>query len=402
MKSLPFIILLAICTAFPAYAVQRNLEITWNLPMETGVTPEGYRLYLAGHNTPVCSVQESDATSMRCDLDLTGSSAIFTLTSYTGTTESAHSAQFEYIFETLPLAAAFSTNPSSGQAPLPVTFDGTASTGDITSYDWDFGDGAHSTGQIVQHEYKNAGNYTARLTISDKSGNSKSSTTSIIVTKPSGINHAPTASIAINSGTGQSPLTVEFDASGSSDQDHDILTYSWAFGDGSKGTGQTTTHTYYTNGTMQATLTVTDTHNATSTASVPITVSAPPIDDKDPQAVITMSSSSSIIVATPCRLSGTQSLPSAEDEVITSYHWDFGDGAASSGEEITHTFSNPGNYTITLTVRDSNGRTGQSTRTAHVISHDEHKKTLFLLQVYRILLSEPNTLAKHHTDQKVN
>jgi len=402
MKSLPFIILLAFCTAFPAYAIQRNLEITWNLPKDTGVTPEGYRLYLDGHNTPVCSVQESDATSMRCDLDLTGSSAVFTLTSYTGTTESPHSAEFEYIFETLPLAAAFSTNPSSGEEPLPVSFDGTASTGDITSYDWDFGDGAHATGQTVQHEYTKAGTYSARLTISDTNGHSKSSTTSINVTKASGINHSPVASIAVDSGTGLSPLTVAFDASGSSDQDDDILTYSWAFGDGSKGSGQTTTHTYYKNGTMHATLTVTDSHNATSTASVPITVSAPPIDEQDPQAIITMSPSSNLIVATPCRFSGTQSLPSAEDEVITSYHWDFGDGATASGEEVAHTFSTPGNYTITLTVRDSNEKTGQSTRTAHVVSQDEHRKLLFLLQVYEHLLYKPNTLTRHHADQKVN
>lgn len=386
MKSLPFIILLAICTAFPAYAVQRHLEINWNLPVDTGVTPDGYRLYLEGHDTPVCSVQGSDATWMRCNLDLSGSSAVFTLTSYTGTTESAHSAQFEYIFETLPLAAAISTNPSSGQAPLPVTFDGTASTGDITSYAWDFGDGTLATGQTVQHEYKKAGNYTARLTVSDTNGNSKSTTTSIRVTKAGGLNHSPVASIAINSGTGQSPLTVEFDASGSSDPDGDFLTYSWSFGDGSEGTGQTTTHTYYTNGTMHATLTVTDTHNATSTASVSITVSAPPIDDKAPQAVITVSPSGSIIAATPCRFAGSQSLPSTEDDVITSYHWDFGDGGAASGEKTSHTFSNPGSYTITLTVRDSNGKTGQSTRTIHVVSREEYMKTMFLLQVYRLLL----------------
>jgi len=401
MKSLPFIILLAICTAFPAYAVQRNLEITWNLPTDTGVTPEGYRLYLEGHNSPVCSVEESGATSMRCSLDLTGNSAVFTLTSYAGTTESPHSARFEYTFQSTPLAAVFSTNPSSGQAPLPVTFDGTSSTGDITSYAWNFGDGSGTTGQTVQHEYTNAGNYTARLTITDNQGNSESATANITVTKATAHNHSPVASIVVNPGNGQSPLTVQFDASGSSDQDGDALTYRWAFGDGSEGSGQRTEHTYYTTGTINATLTVTDTHNATSTASVPILVSAPPVDDQDPLAVITMSPSSSIIANTPCWLSGSQSTPSDKDEIITSYHWDFGDGSDESGKNVTHVYSTPGTYTVTLTVQDSSGRTGHTDKTAHVVNLDENRKLLLLQQLYRILLLNHKTPADN-TDQKVN
>jgi PKD repeat protein len=38
---------------------------------------------------------------------------------------------------------------------------------------------------------------------------------------------------------------------------------------------------------------------------------------------------------------------------IVSYSWDFGDGTTGSGGSAAHTFSRPGNYTVTLTVQDN-------------------------------------------------
>lgn len=65
---------------------------------------------------------------------------------------------------------------------------------------------------------------------------------------------------------------VTFDGSASSDSDGTIVSYSWDFGDGRTGTGQTTSHTYVNGQTYTATLTVTDNSGATAlmTKSVPI------------------------------------------------------------------------------------------------------------------------------------
>jgi hypothetical protein len=41
-----------------------------------------------------------------------------------------------------------------------------------------------------------------------------------------------------------------------------------------------------------------------------------------------------------------------DDDPLT-YHWDFGDGAAGSGAQATHTFVDSGYFTVTLSVSDS-------------------------------------------------
>lgn len=65
---------------------------------------------------------------------------------------------------------------------------------------------------------------------------------------------------------------IQFDASASSDPDGDAITYAWDFGDGIQGSGATPKHRYNDDGTYTATLTVTDVHGVTSTATTTVTV----------------------------------------------------------------------------------------------------------------------------------
>ncbi len=70
--------------------------------------------------------------------------------------------------------------------------------------------------------------------------------------------------------------------------------------------------------------------------------------------------------------SGTASMPVAFDASAStdpdpgdslSYAWDFGDNTSGNGISITHTFDNPGSYTVTLTVTDSHGLSDSTTLT---------------------------------------
>lgn len=90
----------------------------------------------------------------------------------------------------------------------------------------------------------------------------------------SGGNTAPKAVVSAKPTTGQAPLAVSFDGSGSSDADGDPLSYSWVFGDGTTGIGRTVSHTYTAAGAYTATLTVSDGKGGTGRASVAISVSA--------------------------------------------------------------------------------------------------------------------------------
>lgn len=83
--------------------------------------------------------------------------------------------------------------------------------------------------------------------------------------------HAPTVTATADRTSGKAPLRVSFSATGS-DADGDALTYRWDFGDGTTGTGQSPRHTYRTNGTYTATVTVTDTTGYTATANVHVVV----------------------------------------------------------------------------------------------------------------------------------
>ena len=157
--------------------------------------------------------------------------------------------------ENMSPVALFTVDQAAGTIPLTVNFDASASSdpdGSITSYVWNFGDGNSGSGVTVSHTYNSAGTYTARLTVTDDDGSTDTATRTIQVSSPSITNTPPNASFIATPTSGEAPLTVNFDASASSDPDGSITSYVWNFGDSSTGSGVTVPHTYNSAGTYMA------------------------------------------------------------------------------------------------------------------------------------------------------
>lgn len=77
--------------------------------------------------------------------------------------------------------ASFSFSPLNPAVNETVSFDASASTGDIVSYSWDFGDGETSTGQTTTHSYSAEGNYDVKLTVEDSAGKTDTETKTVAV-----------------------------------------------------------------------------------------------------------------------------------------------------------------------------------------------------------------------------
>lgn len=100
----------------------------------------------------------------------------------------------------LPPTAAFVGTPTTGNAPLNVAFTD-QSTGTVSSWAWDFGDGGTSTSQNPSHTYTAAGTYTVQLAVSGGAGSDSEVKTSYITVNP-----APPAQILYYSFTADTTL----------------------------------------------------------------------------------------------------------------------------------------------------------------------------------------------------
>jgi PKD repeat protein len=255
---------------------------------------------------------------------------------------------YEYVFGANPLVAEARGSPTSGQAPLAVSFSGSASGGTSPySYGWNFGDGQTSTSQNPSHTYSTAGNYSAVLTVTDNQDVTDTGSISISVTT------APAQLIATASASptsGQAPLTVNF--TGGATGGTPPYSYSWNFGDGGASSAQNQAHTYTAPGSYTTSLTVRDNSGASDTEYLNIIVTSAP------HLLVATASATPTSGPAPLEVSFTGS--AAGGAPPYSYSWSFGDGSTSSLQSPTYTYSISGAYTATLTVTDSTSSTAES------------------------------------------
>ncbi|HWQ49495.1 MAG TPA: PKD domain-containing protein [Methanosarcina sp.] len=236
--------------------------------------------------------------------------------------------------------AAFSASPTSGTAPLNVTFTD-SSTGSPTAWKWTFGDGTNSTVQNPVHTYSKQGNYTVALTVSNAAGNNTVTKTGFITVGTT--SSKPVVSFWGSPVSGNAPLNVTFkdNTTGSP------TAWNWSFGDGTFSTVQNPKHTYSAAGNYTVKLTaINAAGNTTLTKSNYIKVAG--TSSQIPVAAFSASPTSG---NTPLSVTFTDSSTGSP----TAWNWTFGDGTSSTVRNPVHTYSTAGSYSVTLKISNSAG-----------------------------------------------
>lgn len=239
-----------------------------------------------------------------------------------------------------PLSASASGSPLLGVAPVLVAFTGGAAGGSPPyTYLWNFGDGSQASTDISpSHAYTQAGDFSARLTVTDSAARTAlSSPVPIHVAEPL------SATPGVDIGSGAAPLTVHFHGSASGGSAPYV--FSWDFGDGSPAaTGADVSHTFAA-GAWTVVLSVTDSGPPQQTASGTLAIRV----DQPLAATASVSPSSGPL---PLTVAYTGSASGGLPPYV--FVWSFPDQSPDqTGAAVLHTYAQAGSYTATLTVSDS-------------------------------------------------
>jgi PKD repeat protein len=255
----------------------------------------------------------------------------------------------------------FKIAPTAPKQLETVTFDASDAQLDqtLTKYEWDFGDGSKGQGRVTSHQFSDIDSYAVTLTVTDIAGLKGSRSKTVAV----GGSGEPEASFVFSPGEPGIGEEIVFNGAGSTvAAPRIIVKYAWQFGTGSSASGMVVKKKYDTAGTYNVTLTVTDDagNTATATQAVEVGTSSP----GGLAAAFTVSPTSPL-EDTVVNFNATTSTSA---DPITNYKWDFGDGgtASTAQKTATHTFDDPGTYVVTLTIRDSKGRTATTTKNVTV------------------------------------
>jgi PKD repeat protein len=157
---------------------------------------------------------------------------------------------------------------------------------------------------------------------------------------------------------------VVLDGSTSSD-DTSIVNWTWNFGDATSGWGAVVNHTYnITNGTtvnFTVTLSVTDTGGLVNSTTLRVTV-----DGKQPAAFFSTGNKTVLQNTEPFEVNASGS---NDDINISRYLWTWGDLTTSEGVVTNHTYTEAGDFNVTLNVTDAAGNWANSTVTVTVLDN---------------------------------
>ncbi|MFM9026675.1 MAG: PKD domain-containing protein, partial [Bacteroidota bacterium] len=239
--------------------------------------------------------------------------------------------------------ALFSVQPVCFEDTSSFKQQSSVSSGIISNYSWNFGDGNTSAGTQPKHFYPTPGTYPVTLVVNTNAGCVDSLTLYAVV------HPLPIANWTSGLQYGCIPLPVDFTA-----QTVNGVSYQWAFGS-LIGNESSPTVIFDQPGKYSVMLSVTDANGCTDDTLTEDYVEAYPVPESgffiNPNYV-------------------TELMPRVElmDASLgaVDWYWDFGDTTVSSDREPSHTYAYPGTYEIRQVVRNNFGCIDTLVRTLEV------------------------------------
>jgi len=225
----------------------------------------------------------------------------------------------------------FSANSITGCYPLPVQFNDLSQpvSGNLASWQWDFGDGNGSALQNPSHTYTAAGNYNVSVRVVNTVGCSTAVSKPQYIRINDGVRSAFTNT---NPASCTAPTTIQFQNQSTGTG---VLAYNWDFGDGSGSALQNPSHEYNTPGTFTVRLIVSNAQGCRDTLI------------RNAAVVIGQNSADFNNSASFCanREIIFQNLSSPQP---TGARWYFGDGSFSTSLNPSKTYTAAGTYQVKL------------------------------------------------------
>lgn len=322
-------------------------------------------------------------------------------------------------------SANFTANLTTGCVPVNIQFTdrSTSPSGNIVSWQWDFGDGGTSTAQSPSHVYNNTGFYNVTLTVTSSTGCKSVYSANRFIRIVAGVKAEFINSKPVSC---QAPYNINFTNQSSGPGN---MTFQWDLGNGNNSTASNPSTTYAA-GTYNVTLTAISEFGCTGTITKPVVLDGPATSITAPDTVcqnekVSFVNNSTIapqktiwdfgngqqsiktddntVYTTPgnytvklfntyaaCKDSAVKNIyvrtgptvdftstnaaackpplsvtfQDASPVPVTKWEWDFGDGSTGSGSPVTHQYNSAGSFNVSITFTDNKGCEGKLTKPA--------------------------------------
>jgi PKD repeat protein len=229
---------------------------------------------------------------------------------------------------------------------------------------WQFNDSSSGLdGPSGTRTFNQPGTHWFSLKIADNLGNESVRYSSVTVVDANSIptgNQAPTAAFSVSFFDQYNPRLFLFNASGSSDPDGNVIYREWRVNGQLQWEGQSIYHYFPEPGTYTVELTVYDEWGASGSTSKTFKVG-----ENQGHVLGIDSSPRSPVKNHPVYFTAEDSLAPGVD--LASYKWDFGDSSSFKyGENVNHTYTSNGTYTVTLEVTDIFNQVRTTTRNVEI------------------------------------